>query len=172
MRRSLWATMVVLLATGIFLVAGCGGDDDNGNPTGNNGGGSTFSADIDGVSFTASYGASATKQEIQGFPTYVNVGGFGPYAGDTCLFALTFEDPTTGTFDMGSGIIDYVGGLTLAQANEDYATINGDGNGTVTIGTYNASKITGTFSFVAYTNDGQDSVVVTNGVFNLSIMTL
>lgn len=170
MRKQTWLTMLCLLTTAFLVVAGCGGDDDDDdNVTGSNGNGS-LTAVIDGVSFSASWFASAARVETTGYPTIVTLGGLGPHNGDSCIFGIVLQDPSEGTFSMGSGIVEQIGGLTFPETEMDYITTTYPAHGSITVSSYTAGRISGVFNFVAYTNDAQDSVVVTDGAFNLPVL--
>jgi hypothetical protein len=152
--------LALLLPLPVAAAIACGSSDGS---TGLGGGGSlvngSFSAKIDGATFTAT---AATVVSSSGI---VSVGA-GNASGRTLGFA--WVDGGTGTYPVGSGNAT-VGTHTYQSHTWSASAIQG--SGTITITTKTATRVAGTFSFVLQPDAASGATgtrTITNGVFDLT----
>ena len=142
------------------LLVSCGGDGGSGP----DGGDANFTAKIDGADFTAS--ALTTAAQISGAGNFAIVAGSGTSAG-TSISLILYSIGGPGTYPLGvSGTVR--GGLaTVGTSSSSYSTPGSGTAGSVTITQVSASRIAGTFNFVA----GVSPVTrtVTDGEFDLPV---
>lgn len=152
---------LVFLATAMFLAA-CGGD---GSPTAPGNG--AISASMNGADWSVN---SAMAQHNAG-------------AGLVVIFA-----PSTGSYGLGINLPGFqgTGDYPLGPASQTFAvvtvgadpagwgTVYGNGSGSVTVTSFSASRITGTFSFTAAhpapASSQSGPMVVANGQFDLPVV--
>ena len=160
---------IAFLATLAAFACGGSSDDDNGNPTGPGGGGATngtFSAVINGTTWSATGQVSVTRQN----PNFIGIGGSG-FAGSTAYaFVLGIGNatgPGTHSFNIsagGDGSSLIIGGTTTG-----WGTAFNGGTGSVTITVLTTNRIAGTFSGTAVPSSGSaGNLIVTNGQFDLT----
>jgi hypothetical protein len=160
--------LVVAGIAGVIAAGGCGGGGDSNGP----GGGSGLTAKVDGQSFSAEP-ISIVAQAVPGVPGSFLVLGSQTTGGVTTSLTITLYNITgTGTFPLGVSS-DVYGGIGLVgQAGESWITDNTGNEGSVTLTTFSATRVAGTFSFTA--EPGQGNAVggtrsVTNGQFDLPL---
>ncbi|MEQ8713951.1 MAG: DUF6252 family protein [Cyclobacteriaceae bacterium] len=142
--------LLFLFVAGVFLLSGCGSDDDS-TPSGS----FNVEAKIDGVDWS---GAGNTVVTVAAGQTITAVG-----AGreDGSAFALTFMSGTTGTYDLAN----------FATYVDPARTVYTATSGTITVTEFTESSISGTFSFSASNLAGAGSVEITQGKFtNVNVM--
>lgn len=142
------------------LLVACG--DDNG--TNDDGGDdpSTLTATIDGLAFTANAAVTA----VQGAETLTITGTNSNNRGIVISLPIASQQATkTGTYDAGpgfAGVVTYNIGMSL------YQTSAAGGTGTVTVTSYSATRVAGTFSVTAVGTAGTvGNRVITNGAFDV-----
>ena len=154
--KNLMKILLPVLALGLTFTS-CKKDDDGllGDDTTDKW---FFSCDIDGDDYTVT-GLGAYVTDFTDDYTIYGVDN----PGNTVYIALA-KGSTEGTYSMDDEIYAYV----VYTDGTAYATIIGDGNGTVTITDYSTESVSGTFSFTAHNFDNPDEkVTVTNGEFNV-----
>ena len=151
----------------LFLVAGCGGDDDNpADPGGGNGGGTNgvkMSATVDGSAWQAVTAYALNNGGI------VAVGSSNEN-GETGI-GFGFQDNGTGTYTIGPGLIPNANITSLGGTS--WSASSSNGSGTIVVTTLTADRIAGTFEFIAerITGTGEPATrTVTNGTFDLEFM--
>lgn len=161
---------VLLLATAVVAI-GCGGggggstgpNNNNGNNNGNNGGSvKVVTATLNGQPFTATTvsGAYLSGQlSITAFNASRSIN----------ITAINLAGTGTISLNVGNqwSALGQIGGATEGTYSTGYG-----GVGTVTLTTATLFRVTGTFSFTAYSSSGsglgQPVITVTNGVFDIS----
>lgn len=158
--------------------------DGNGNPTfdvvvvsegefkniplvsdGSTGGGDTgeFYAEVDGIPFVAGdETAGATYFEASN--TLVIVG-----VNNSRTIQINIVNPEAGTFDLGAdSTIESYGVFQIDGQNPYTSLLSEGGSGTITITNldFENNEVSGTFSFVAGRDEGNQTVTVANGYFN------
>jgi len=123
-------------------------------------------AAINGTPFTADISAIAAEQNVYG-KISITPGGSGNFQGELSGIAINVFEPKVGTFAMGGDDDFAVGGVILGD--KSYSTYYGGSSGSVTITHYSDDQIIGTFEYIAYIVDTEESVTVTNGQFDLKI---
>jgi hypothetical protein len=153
-------TIVELLVAASFMAA-CGGDSTEPAPNLVTNG--TFSATINGTAWSAVGVVTVSKTAKNSAVAIVSAS---PTYGIS--FALS---PVTnpGTFSLAflnAGSVAFISSSTGAG----WSTLAQGGTGTVTITTYTANRIAGTFSFDAVPSSGgaAGTVRVTNGAFDIT----
>jgi hypothetical protein len=163
------------LALAATLTAlGCGGGDDNGNPTGPQACGATngtMTAQINGASWCAAGTITVSRQQNN----YIGVAGTG-FSGNTAYaFVISIGNatgPGTHSFTIaagsdGSSLI--IGSSTTGGSAAGWGTSFGGGSGSVTITTLTATRIAGTFTATAVPSSGSASnLVITSGQFDVT----
>ncbi len=159
MNRAMKSLLYFFLVISVGLLQSCGSDsDDSNNPLSQG----TMTATVDGVSYTATsvvggtFGVfNVTGSELKGSTTNTisislpNLTGTGPIEIDGFL----------------SGIAAYYTGNpnSVDYFNNGFTA----SSGTVNITEFTATKVSGTFSFVA--TSGTTTLNVTNGAFSLNL---
>lgn len=139
-------TTILIILLGIVLFSGCKKEDDEpGNTT-------TFTAKIDGVTFTA---ATAVVTQTGSF---YSISG---HKDDNNQITLNVPGLNTSTYT--EDVPDQVIALCV-QSGIDY--YSGSGDYTITISEYSDSKVSGTFSFTGTEQTNSTTVSVTEGQFN------
>ncbi len=173
------------LLTGALLVLAlgalsCGGDDDPVNPNGNGGGGGgggggkSFSAKIDGASWTAnSASISITGGADPRLGTILITGG--DSSGRGLGLNLSFISDTPSPYPLGVNPGSNAGGTVTLSATTPVigswtTPLNGDA-GTVTITLRTATRIKGTFECTAepFSGGAASDVEITDGEFDITI---
>ncbi len=165
-RITLILTILLLVVFGLQ----CGDDDKPDNPTIKLG---SMTATIDGTPWE-SWPNFATATRNAG-DTEVEGSGTGPFGADTCDFSLFFANPAVGTIELGGETNDSNKCYVYFSRDTNYTdctTFDASAVGTAVITSITANRIAGTFSFSAYCYGEADSVVVTNGTFDLPIFDL
>jgi hypothetical protein len=151
MRHRVLASLVLVLA-----LASCG--DDTNAP---GGGDAAMSAVIDGDSWEAGEGlVSATRANGA-----IGIGG-GDADGDI-LMGIGFPDGGTGTYTVGP--VNPTN-MSLTEGSSQWVASSLGGSGTVTVTALTATRVAGTFSFVAAPLPGGSASgtrTVTSGEFDL-----
>lgn len=156
--------MIMIFFITIFSL-GCSEDNsDNGVQSQSD----SFTAVLSGSDFSGSFGAVALQYDFVG-PLITSPFGRGNFHGESTVIGMTIANASVGTFALDGSNQWNAGVVTLEESNIEYSTSSGSGHGSVTISGISSSRISGTFSFVAYTDDGLDSIIVTNGSFDLPI---
>lgn len=136
--------LLFLLVTGVFLLSGCGSDDDS-TPSGS----LNVEATIDGTSWNGAGNTVVTAAAGQ------IITAIGAGSEDGTAFAITINSDQSGTYDLAN-IATYVNpSQTVFRAT----------SGTMTITEFTESSISGTFSFSATEVGGSGSVEITQGKF-------
>jgi hypothetical protein len=158
--------MVLVLVTSAFMLAATGCKKSS-----NNGGGSgSMSATVSGTAWANSYplvGLYATSGGTGGF----EIVGFQFKSGDSTSLDLDFPAPIVLNQAMSTNTSSFIIAYTDSKSGAGYGALVGIGNATLTITSYDSTghTIGGTFSGVLYnTSTFADSIMVTNGKFNLS----
>jgi hypothetical protein len=167
MRTKVLLPIVFLLAAGLLIMAGCKKADDSTpgtqSPT-------SMSANLSGaVSGFQIVAVNASESQSTG--TFL-ISAIHPEQSDSVLLTVAFSDsivlntPTPITIQNNDGLFfgDSEGQTTPYYA---YDTL---GHGTITVNSWDHIKLTiaGTFSGVLYNPTLSDSIVVSNGVFNVT----
>ncbi len=154
--------MISALMVAMFLVSGCGSDDDPVAPGGGGGGGGiggSVTATIDGVAFT-----SIVVQAIN------NGGVIGVGASDSNVNnAFGFGWVDTGATSYSIGVASATNATVSHLQGSLWQASGPSGNGTITITTKTATRIAGTFSFSLPRVSGTEGPAVleiTNGSFD------
>ncbi len=163
MRMGFRRLALLLLCTGLTLFAGC--SDDDSSPNGPSQVSSYLRATVDGTSYEASWSAYAVWVNDP-MPALTLV-GMGPMGTDSCLINISLDTNDTGTYSLAPSSTDRLATVELRQARQYLATVWGDGHGSLVISNNTNARITGRFEFVAYVALGSDSVVVTDGSFDV-----
>jgi hypothetical protein len=144
------------LAVAATIWLGCGGDGNTG-PNNNPDNGS-MSAKVDGSNWSAS-NVAATR--TNGFV------GVGAGASDLSTISFAFPDHT-GTFQVGGQ--DGTNASFISGGKSWTAAFGTGGSGTITVTTLSATRVAGTFSFVAPAISGgaTGNKTVTNGTFDVA----
>lgn len=137
----------------ILALVSCKKDEDSG--------GSSFTAKVNGEN----YEAKGLLAYATSFSDYTNIYGVADASGtgETMYIAIP-TDATKGTYQLDA---DYPAYYVDADGNA-FATVWGDGSGSVTITEIDADHVEGTFNFKAY--DAATETVekaVTDGKFNV-----
>ena len=144
-----------VLAVGAAVWLGCGGDDNTGPNNGPANG--SMNATVDGSGWSA-LNVAATRSG--GFV------GVGAGASDLSTIAFAFPDHT-GTFQVASQ--DGTNASFISGGKSWNAAFGTGGSGTITVTTLSATRVAGTFSFVAVALAGgaTGTKTVTNGSFDI-----
>jgi hypothetical protein len=164
MKSHFKATIIASILLLMVIALGCGDEKSNVPSLG------SMTATINDTSWK-SWPNFANASRNSG-ETEVECYGEGLLGLDTCEIALYFGYPAEGTIELGGDTNDtnYCVVTTYNNSNVvDYSTYNIKGTGTAVITSITGDRIKGTFSFLAYTWDEADSVIVTNGTFDLPI---
>ncbi|HSB53096.1 MAG TPA: DUF6252 family protein, partial [Gemmatimonadales bacterium] len=156
----------VVGTAGLVLAGACGGGGDSNGP----GGGSGFSAIIDGQAWEAtpiSIGANPVNA-LPGTLIITGVQTIGNVSTGVTITLYNISGPGTYPLGVSSNVFGGIG--TVGEAGDAWITDNIGTAGSLTITTLTASHITGSFAFVAapgHQNTQTNSRVVTNGRFDL-----
>lgn len=158
-----WTTVGLLALAG---TAACGGGGDSNGP----GGGSGFTARVDGQSWEATP-ISIAANPIHGLPGALLITGTESNGGVSRSITVTLQNISgPGTYPLGVGS-SVIGGTGLyGEAGDGWVTDSKGTAGTAHITTLTASHIAGTFEFVAQpgqNNSVTEDRVITNGRFDL-----
>jgi hypothetical protein len=148
---SLRVASVALLVFGLA----CGSDDKGTGPDDQTG---PMTALIDGESFVAEF---ATVDQAGG-QVYVNGAALPQRA-----IGFTFPTEGVGTYTMAVGQL-VAAGVTIG--NDAWIAGSGSGGGTITVTTFTADRLVGTFQLSVVASGGQapQTLSVTNGKFDIS----
>lgn len=156
--------------TALVVALGCGGGDDNGNPTGPPAGGATngaFSVQINGATWSATGAIAVSRQQNN----VISFAGSGSAGGTTYAVAVGVANATgPGTHSLnlfagGDGSNVIIG----TSAGTGYTTALQGGSGTLTVTTLTANRIVGTFSGTAVpSGQGGANLVLVNGQFDIT----
>jgi hypothetical protein len=148
----------------VLALAACGGGDGPTNPFPD--GVTNFTAKIDGVDWNAEFAPVASNPQagmyvISGVRTQGNV----------YTMVLTLNNITgTGTFPLGVNITAFGGYALLSDASNGWSTPLDGASGEVVITTLTATRIVGTFEFVADPLVGTGAArTVTEGQFDITL---
>ena len=133
------------------------------------GGGTGFSATINGSAWTPTANSTGIVYETAG-DAWAIVGAQ-VKSGDTAVFTIEFFGPITLNHPMSTDTTSLDLEYADSKTGGEYAGGNGFGHALINITSYDANghKIAGNFSGVMYNvGGGSDSLVVTNGSFNQS----
>ncbi|MGQ0764579.1 MAG: DUF6252 family protein [Gemmatimonadota bacterium] len=147
----------------------CGGGGGNGGPGGPGGGGgnANFTASIDGTSWTAITAATQVLGSANG--TFVIVGSTGG-SNPTALSLSLVNISGPGTYSLGVAAVVPGGLATITTGTAGWSTPLSGLAGTVTITAVSATRIAGTFSFVATpVLSASGNRNVTQGSFDLPV---
>jgi hypothetical protein len=142
----------------LALLVSCGGDGGSGP----NGGDANFTATIDGSAFTALAASTVAQISNQGNFAIVGASGTG-----TSITLILYSIGGPGTYPLGvSGTVR--GGLgTVGTTSSSLSTPASGTAGSITISQVSATRIAGTFNFVA--GAAPVTKTVTNGSFDLPV---
>jgi hypothetical protein len=152
-----------------LVLGACGGKSGPSGP--GNGGGGQLSAAIDGQAFSSSAGGA---QAVAGGPgIYTLAGSRATSAANatTISFAL-YNIGGTGSYPLGVSGLNFGGLAVLGLSSSVWTTPLSGAAGTITITTLTATRIAGTFSFIATPSPGSGATgtkTVTNGQFDLPV---
>jgi len=164
MRKILSILTAICVATVLFAISGCKKSVEPPDTYQ-----SYLSATVDGKAFKSNIGAFAVKATILGV-TYLEPAGVGLFNSDTLSLGLMIQNGSIGTYSLDGSRINTFGALSFSISNKSYSSEDGKGSGTLKVTNYTNERVAGTFNFVAYTSDGQESINVTNGEFDLLIL--
>lgn len=158
-RLSILTGLIVIF---ILLFAGCGKDGTSGKYY--------MTAKVNGVKWE-----SATDQlaaGYQSFNTYFYATG--ATSDENEIISIQFLDfpGNTGTYSMGTGQYQFLCFYTIGNTTYYVFDDEADAIGTLTITTLTSKTVKGTFSFTGVTSDGSASMQVTEGKFNLPVISL
>lgn len=177
-----WTSRARFLAGAMSVLAGCGGGGGDGGggtqPGGNGTVSGSFTASIDGQSWTADAATMTVSGQAQpSRPGVVVLAGGQVASGISLSISLAFiRGP--GTYPLGVNIGTNAGGIaTITEAHgtnvESWNTSLTGAAGTVTITTRTSTRIAGTFSCTATallgTSPSPASRIVTNGSFDVTL---
>ena len=148
----------------------CKSDDDAGDGPG--GGEGTFTAQVDGSSFSGITGTVVARLTNSG--TALAVSGGTSDAENLQIILTAFDG--VGTYQLNAiniGTYSYLPDPSNPDPNTVvvFTTVNGaSSNGEINISSFDGDNIQGTFSFTGYNiNNTSDTVSVTNGEFNIEV---
>jgi hypothetical protein len=157
MRRAFPILTIVALAA-----MGCGGSDSTGGDNNNNGHVRTLTATINGTAFV---GTTVSGAYLDGSLTVAGVNG------NRSLHINATNLTGTGTYSLNTGNPNSALGEIVDGDLGQFSSGSG-GVGTMTLTAASLSRVTGTFSFTAYTSAGtglgKPVMTVINGVFDIS----
>ena len=161
--------LLSLLLSAGPMASGCGSDSSPSGPGGGGGGSGPISARVDGVAWSApTAGVQALASAAPGQLGFIGVSLTAP----SISMGLTLGHiPGPGTYPLGVNVFSNAGGTGTVGLNgiASNTPLNGSA-GTVTIATLSATRVTGTFSFVAEPISGGGApVVVTDGSFDVPL---
>ncbi len=140
-----------------LAIAGVSCKKDSDNPSGGSGG--VFKATIDGQVRSTTNPTFAVNSGI------LMISGAFASGGMMSITVQNFTAP--GTFTIGGGNMHMGTYGPSANTNDQYSANGIMGSGTITVTSYSASNVKGTFNFTGY-NNAQQSKAVTNGEFDIS----
>jgi len=157
--------LCAVLVTG--LLTGCA--DDDGGPTGPGPPPSSMSATIGGTSWSANMSAAAGRSPDT---PELSLTGQGTYGSSSASVMIIIAQPSQGAFQLGGASnydnfarVQYLGDTAV------YSTIDSRAQGTVRVATLTDDRVSGTFSFTAYNQQGT-SLEVAEGEFDLRIIVM
>lgn len=170
MQKACWRIVSTALAV---ATAACGGGD---GPAGPGPGGSGFTARVNGQDWAADQNTIQVTLGGPGIPGSLTISGTQVTSGSSyrgLILGLSYLGGT-GTYPLGVNVNSNAGGIgTVLTVNggtsETWMTPLSGAAGSVTITTLTATRIQGTFSFVADPLAAGAPVTVTNGAFDLSL---
>ena len=154
----------IALSVSLAFMAACGGSDNTG--PGGGGGNASFTAKVNGASWTSA--AIVTQATGNAGGAFTLVGGTGT-AGGTTLAIILYNIDTPGTYPLGVGSTVRGGTATVTAGSNTQLTPLSGTAGTVTITAVSATHITGTFAFDA--GAAPNAIHVTQGAFDLPVTT-
>lgn len=165
-------TILLLMAVIAISMTSCSKDDDGGDdPAGGTG---TFSAKVDGDTFTSLEGTVAGQLTNAG-PTKVLAISAGTSQSENLQMVVTTFDGV-GTYDLNFtniGTYSYLPDPSNPDPNSVviFSTANGQSsNGQLKVSSYEGNVVKGTFSFTGYNLDNlSQSVTVSDGQFNIEV---
>lgn len=166
-------TILVLLAIVAVSLTSCKKDDDGGgDPPGGTG---TFSAKVDGGSFSGMQGTVVAQISGSGSGQVLAVSGGTTESENLQMIISGFDGE--GTYDLNFlnlGTYSYLPDPGNPDPNTVviYTTVGtGQGNnGTLSVSSFDGNTVKGTFSFTGFNLDNNgDTVAVTEGQFNIEI---
>ncbi len=154
--------VALLSAAALLFAAACGGKDSSSITGSNNSGTGSLSATIDGKAW-ASPAPSAVYQG-----TILSVAGLDLGLTASVSFA-TAGVSGTGTYSLSYGN-QLAGSGIIVEGGKGWTSGMQGGTGTLTLTTFTANHVVGTFSFtgVASTGGATGTVQVTNGKFDIT----
>ncbi len=163
--KLLMCVLCAVLVTG--LLTGCA--DDDGGPTGPGPQVSSMSATIGGVSWSADILARASRSpDTPG----LSLEGRGTYGSSFASVMIIIAQPSQGAFQMGGASnYDNFGRVYPPGDTAGYSTFDSRSQGTVRIASLTDNRVSGTFSFTAYNQQGA-SLVVAEGEFDLRVIVI
>jgi len=164
MRRPSISKLLVLS----LLSAACGGDKTTTDPGNGTGGGvntvtnGSFSATINGAAWSPTGRVAVSKSGTVVAIAAVSLNSY--------VVSLAIGNVATGTFSLN--YLNQTASLAIVSnaSGQGWTTFTQGGTGTLTITTYTASRIAGTFSFDAAPTSGgaTGTLHVTNGSFDIT----
>ncbi|MCG2418518.1 hypothetical protein K8089_05740 [Aequorivita sp. F47161] len=166
-------TILVLMAVLAVSLTSCKKDDDGGDDP--QGGTGTFSAKVDGDSFSGIQGTVVAQLTNSGSTQVLAVSGGTMDSENLQMIIQNFDGEGTYNLNfMNIGTYSYLPDPGNPDPNTVviYTTV-GDGqgnNGTISISSFDGNTVKGTFSFTGINlNDNSDTVSVTEGQFNIEV---
>lgn len=165
-------TILVLMSVLAISLTSCSSDDDGGqDPSGGTG---TFSAKVNGTTFTSLDGTVAGQITESG-PTKVFAISAGTSQSENLQMVVTTFDGV-GTYDLNFtniGTYSFLPDPSNPDPNTVVIFTTGNGqpsNGQLKVSSFEGNVAKGTFSFTAYNlNNLSESVSVTEGEFNIEM---
>lgn len=168
MRRALLAASLLSGLLGL----GCGSDGGPAGPGSNNGGGTGFTARIDGQAWASSASAiQVTGNPSNPGPGQLTISGIDLNTGRSVLLILAFVSGP-GTYPLGVNVLSTPGGTGSAVvAGSSWLTPLSGAAGSVEITARTATRIAGSFSFTADAIGGATPAqrTVTDGTFDITV---
>lgn len=171
--KTLKKSILLLMAVMAVNLTSCKKDDDGGEDP--QGGVGTFSAKVDGNSFSGMQGTVTARVTNSGAGQALAVSGGTSQSENLQMIITSFDGE--GTYDLNFiniGTYSYLPDPGNPDPNTVvvYSTVGtGNGNnGTLKVSSYDGNTIKGTFSFTGYNLDNtSQSVSVTDGQFNIEV---
>ncbi|MCB0451907.1 MAG: hypothetical protein KDC94_03260 [Aequorivita sp.] len=165
-------SILVLMAVVAVSLTSCKKDDDGGDDP--QGGTGTFTAKVDGGTFTGMEGTVVARVANSGVGQTLTVSGGTSQSENLQMIITSFDGEGTYNLNFTNlGTYSYL----PDPGNPDpstvvvYTTANGLSNhGTLSVSSYDGNTIKGTFNFTGYNiNNLSESVSVTDGQFNIEV---
>jgi hypothetical protein len=149
----------------VVLLGACSKKNDDPTPA-------TTTAGVTWTADNTTYASTFANATVQGADLYVT--GVNGVTGGIATNTISLLVPAaTGTYSIATatGTANYLMSYNVGSSNPTAyvaSNLRGNGSGTVTVTTFSATEVIGTFSFTGdNASGGTDKKVVTNGKFNV-----